>query len=161
MGNQILELLRMQEALDESIFKAKDIEEYPLDEARISLFVEVGELMNEFPTYFKYWKSSAVDNREKGLVEYVDCLHFALSLTNYELTESEKESIPNYSKCKNWWNTYDCIEEISDDLTRGSLRTILEDLFALGNHLGFTWEEIYNAYKEKNKVNWERLKNKY
>ncbi len=34
-------------------------------------------------------------------------------------------------------------------------------LFELGNYLGFTWPEIYQAYKNKNAVNYERLKNGY
>ena len=46
---------------------------------------ELGELMNELPTYFKYWKKTSADNKEKALEEYVDCLHFAVSLLNYYL----------------------------------------------------------------------------
>ena len=34
-------------------------------------------------------------------------------------------------------------------------------LFDIGNNLGFTWDEIYKAYKAKNQVNYERLANGY
>ena len=129
---------------------------------KIALFVELGELMNELPTRFKHWKSSAVDNREKALVEYVDCLHFALSITYYQNVIKTDEQFK-------YWLDYDTCGEVADEYTILELiETImtsnlskLSHLLTLGNKLGFTWKEIYNAYIEKNKVNYERLKNGY
>lgn len=162
MINQLKELLEMQKVLDDSIFKAKGIEEYPLENMKIALFVELGELMNELPTKFKHWKSSAVDNREKALVEYVDCLHFALSVTYHQ-------NLYNTNDMMKKWHDY---EELSKEADEYAITEILENivtsrltklhhLLILGNKLGFTWEEIYNAYIAKNKVNYERLKNGY
>jgi dimeric dUTPase (all-alpha-NTP-PPase superfamily) len=37
----------------------------------------------------------------------------------------------------------------------------LHYVLALGHRLGFTWEEINNAYMAKNKVNYERLESGY
>ena len=152
----------MQRVLDENILNAKGITEYPLENMKIALFVELGELMNEFPTKFKHWKSSAVDNREKGLVEFVDCLHFALSITNEKVDfEKCKRFMKNYWELNSGWDTFDLLYEILYDLYEEVYADLISDLFRVGNRLGFTWEEIYNAYKEKNKVNYERLKNGY
>ena len=85
MLEQLKELLEMQRVLDEAILKEHDnvYDEKIAAQMKIALFVELGELMNELPTRFKHWKKTAVDNREKALVEYVDALHFQLSLFNY------------------------------------------------------------------------------
>lgn len=159
---QLKRLLEMQKTLDSNIFKEKGIKEYPLENMKIALFVELGELMNELPTKFKYWKATAVDNREKALVEYVDCLHFALSITYHQNVIKTDEEFKD-------WLDYDTRGELADEYTMaellenivGSKVSKLSYLLTLGNKLGFTWEEIYNAYIEKNRVNYERLKNGY
>lgn len=158
MLDQLKELLEMQKALDEALMKEHGKSEYPLEKTKIALFVELGEMMNELQTEFKWWKKTAKYDREKGLEEYVDCLHFALSLHNYYdsatfLTYDYNESYDDDSLIVNLY-------EIVGDLVEYPLH-ILRDLFVLGNHLGFTWEEIYSAYKKKNAVNYERLKNGY
>ena len=159
MIEQLKELLEMQRVLDESIFKEHGITEYPLENMKLALFDELGELLHEFPTKYKHWKKTAVDNREKGLEEYVDVLHFALSLTNYNgMSEYEEYE---YSKWE-WvqprslsWTLYRVYEEVVED------GFILENLFMLGSYFGFTWDEIYKAYKDKNAVNYERLRGGY
>ena len=85
MLEQLKELLEMQRVLDEAILKehVNIYDEKIADQMKIALFVELGELMNEMPTKFKHWKKTAKDNREKALVEYVDALHFQMSLFNY------------------------------------------------------------------------------
>lgn len=155
MLDQLKELLEMQRVLDGSIFKEHGITEYPLENMKLALFDELGELLHEFPTKYKHWKKTAVDNREKGLEEYVDCLHFCLSLTNY------------YGHEINCYYAYDKFGESLSSLhdllwccAKGE-ENCLKILFILGKNLGFTWEEIYLAYKKKNAVNYERLRSNY
>lgn len=161
MLEQLKELLEMQRVLDDAILKEHGnvYDKKIAEQMKIALFVELGELMNELPSYFKHWKKTAKDNREKALVEYVDCLHFQLSLMNYYEIKSV-DVLHNY---------YDCDFE-SDVKILSLLRYCINDcdcnlglhqLFVLGNKLGFTWEEIYSAYKKKNAVNYERLRNNY
>lgn len=160
---KLAELSYMQQCLDLSIYKEKGITEYPQNEVMVALIVELGELMNEFPTKFKYWKDTAKDNYQKGLVEYVDCLHFALSLTNYIVCEDLDfytsklyiDSI-NYSKKINRYL------ELSDILVKiTDIDFCLSYLMMLGKELGFSWDEIYKTYIEKNKINYERLSSGY
>ena len=161
MIEQLKELLEMQRVLDESIFKEHWITEYPKENMQIALFVELGELMNELPTWFKHWKKSAVDNREKALVEYVDCLHFALSLTNNEKEWFDKDL--SLSPDIYDYNSHQ-ITLIAEMRTSAIMKNIIQFegnlsyLFGLGVKLGFEWDEIYKAYKDKNAVNYERLK---
>lgn len=164
MIDQLKELLEMQRVLDENILRNKGIREYPKENMQIALFVELGELMNELPTLFKHWKSSAVDNREKALVEYVDCLHFALSLTNnigeaFDKDLSLSPDIYNYNS-----HTVTLLAEMKiSSLMKNIIQFEgnLSYLFGLGVKLGFEWDEIYNAYKDKNAINYQRLKENY
>ena len=158
MIDQLHELLEMQKALDESILKEHGnvYDEEIAEKMKVALFVELGELMNEFPTKFKNWKKTAKDDREKGLVEYVDALHFALSLFNhyqcnlFDLREYEQY----HTNCNLSMLLIGCVDNCRYD-------DCLMYLFDIGNNLGFTWEEIYKAYKAKNQVNYERLANGY
>lgn len=114
------------------------------------------ELMNELPTYFKHWKKTAVDNKEKALEEYVDCLHFAVSLLNYyEKFDHKYYYHPEYDDCKNDSDT-SLDEELEFVFKFAGSAISIESLFILGNQFGFTWNEIYNAYLKKNKINHER-----
>ena len=145
MKEQLKELLEMQKVLDENIMKEHGLI-YNDDIAKnmkIALIVELGELMNEFPTTFKHWKKTAVDNREKGLIEFVDCLHFILSLAKHYGYNVER--IADYDKCdflkKHPIVLVDTLYYICD-FNLSSITC----LFDLGNYLGFTWPEIYQAY---------------
>lgn len=160
---QLRKLIEIQRQLDEEIFREKKIPEYPETNMRIALMVELGELMQEFQTVFKHWKSSAEDHRKKGLEEYVDCLHFALSLYyhgdkgKFVLPEYPEQSITERSNKK----IYTCLISILDFCHMSVYDFALNELFRLGIQLGFTWEEVLEEYKKKNKVNHERINKGY
>lgn len=165
MIDQLHELLEMQRVLDEAILKEHGnvYDEKIAEQMKIALFVELGELMNEMPTKFKHWKKTAKDNREAALVEYVDALHFALSLTNHTVQRGKyDDDYEEYSDLVHLdysWILYSIMHECcSPD---ANLKMILGHLFILGNKLGFTWDEVYQVYKAKNQVNYERLANGY
>ena len=163
MLEQLQELLTMQKALDSAILRDKGITQYPKENMKIALFVELGEMLNEFPTKFKHWKSSAVDNREKGLVEYVDCLHFALSLYNNSFYAERQLKMKEYGAYveKRGITLVDLLNYIWVEVYNEDFKYVLAGLFHIGNHLGFTWDEIYETYMKKNAINYERLKNNY
>ena len=116
--------------------------------------------MNELPTYFKHWKKSAVDNKEKALEEYVDCLHFAVSLLNYK----EIDINFTYNDCFPDSNPYSHDNIFTELITIASMSGFdysIKKLFALGHRFGFTWDEIYEMYLKKNKINHERQNGGY
>lgn len=97
------------------------------------------------------------------LEEYIDCLHFALSIGN-EINVSNELVWESYRKkditeqftslLQNDWGTYHV--NVYHGYCRG-----LELLLGLGEALGFTWKQIEQAYNDKNKTNWERQANGY
>lgn len=164
------ELLEIQQALDEAIYRDKNIKEYPEEKVEIALFVELGELLNELPSTFKYWKEQGKDNREKALIEYVDCLHFALSLTNFnaesilKALKDQRLEVEDYSYSINsLYSTKDTgdLHYLLQEITTTREEVKIGYLFDIGNILGFKWEEICKAYKEKNAVNYKRLQSGY
>lgn len=103
------------------------------------------------------------------LEEYVDCLHFILSI-GLEL-KAEKLVVWSVQESESIIDMFNrvfmqisviqsCIESRATIIQ--THYSILVDLFVeLGEMLGFTWEQIEDAYFTKNKVNHERQDNGY
>lgn len=154
---QFEHIRKQQYDLDKRILNGA---EYPVDKMRIALFVELGELMNELPTYFKYWKKTSVDNKEKALEEYVDCLHFTVSLLNYndvDIDFTYNDCFPDNSP----YNRNNISNKLYTIISMTGYDTSIKILFILGHHFGFTWDEIYQTYLKKNKINHERQREGY
>ena len=160
----IKKLFEMQRQLDEHIEK-----EHPRQEGEdrlakkiLALMVELGELANELPEVFKFW-SHKKNNREKALKEYVDCLHFLLSIG----LESEIGTFTGDELMPIKMGTIE-IQFIT--LFKVTV-TFLEDInyypdmwelfLGLGEMLGFSWKEIEEAYMRKNEVNHKRQDHGY
>lgn len=95
------------------------------------------------------------------LEEYVDCLHFILSIGLEHKFESK---LPRLLIEPLTFNTieYQFIHllrtdwEIYEEYHRGYYHEGLEVFLGLGEMLGFTWEQIEAAYYEKNEINHKR-----
>ena len=98
------------------------------------------------------------------LEEYVDCLHFILSIGNdigmSSVTWSTTELV-NYTTLDSFDTTFYQIAQFSNRRTSLFYGNILTIFIHLGKRLGFTWQQIEQAYYEKNKINHERQANGY
>lgn len=98
------------------------------------------------------------------LEEYVDCLHFILSIGNTigndyfvydeDIQEYEKEK----SITKQLQKVFGYAFLITED---NYCSELLNTFITLGEMLGFTWEQIEQAYYDKNEINHERQNNGY
>jgi dimeric dUTPase (all-alpha-NTP-PPase superfamily) len=111
------------------------------------------------------------------LEEYVDCLHFVLELgleinpkdfpvVDIEpLTGEFKSVIEAYRHTFNWSVNLDYI--LFDEPFKSDYRiqrtyfNLLQVFITLGEMLGFTWEEVENAYFAKNEINHQRQEDGY
>lgn len=154
------ELLRKQNALDRFIIENKRLFNVPYMTRKkvVSLEVELSELANEL-RFFKYWSDKKPDY-EKALTEYVDALHFYLSIANdlfisdnygafVEYEEMDVEEI--YVLCKSW--SINIHRSPEKEMT---WKMAFGWFWALGIKLGFTEQQIYDEYLNKNKVNFNR-----
>ena len=145
----IKKMLEAQKELDKANMKKGGLTEYPLEMVQTAYRVELGELLQEWKQ-FKFWKINKGEiDREKMLEEWADCMHFALSLF---IQEEIEEDISEYCS---YLETYEIIERCFN------LYFVLENTLALGLKLGYTLEELEQAYWKKNKINWERIEGGY
>lgn len=99
------------------------------------------------------------------LEEYVDCLHFVLSIGN----ELEYNSDPINTKDMGEFTLVELFNDLfflvhmlkEKSVERDDYKIALRVFLWIGKMLGFTREEIEQAYFDKNKVNHERQQNGY
>ncbi|AYE35297.1 hypothetical protein CP523_13160 [Clostridium septicum] len=150
----IRNLLEMQKELDIAIFKKSDIDVYPTRKIELALRVELGELAQEFKE-FKYWKKTKGEvNREKMLEEWADVFHFALSLENEEGNSFIDRAEEIAHRLNSDYTVYHLFQMCFKDPT-------VPRIIALGLNLGFTFKEMEQAYRYKNKINWDRVNGGY
>jgi len=155
------ELFPKQKQLDDYIKATKNINEPQTLNKITSLSVELGELLNEFPQLFKFW-SNKKNNHSAGLTEYTDCIHFALSIAN-DLNYTEHKYTPtNLADIrKTYLGLQNILAILSVDRDKRHLVTLFNNLIALGYQLGFSEEQVINAYGEKHEENYRRQKTGY
>lgn len=157
----IKEMLQMQEKLDEAIMKEYELTEITREQLEIAILDEVGELTHELKGEWCWWKKTqAPVDDNKVLGELVDIWHFVLSYTyNYSdvrFTHLDWIVGKGINTCKQ--------EGLACSLANIINAQYMDKLFyliAVSLCLGFTIEEVYEAYCEKNKINYQRLKEGY
>lgn len=201
---ELSKLFEMQKSLDERIIEEKGLEVQNLLPKKIlALQVELAELANEWRG-FKFWSENQQPRLEvkchacKGvgkfadeiclycegtgiqsrplLEEYVDCLHFFLSIANtirlpgddlYGPDENLIGTTENvfieimYYISKTWYALN--AKDVNEEVKFLYFKLALHIFWALGEQrLGFDWEkDIAPAYLEKNAINHERQENGY
>lgn len=180
----LTELFEVQRKLDAEIEQKHPVQpgEDRLAKRILALQVELGECANEWRG-FKFWstdqeprtetRESIVGTDETGspydsyeiknplLEEYVDCLHFILSI-GLEIGESyfyiEPQMMTEKDITSQFSATLNYAYLLKEDDFCSELFT---SFYQLGEMLGFTWQQIETAYMSKNATNWERQANGY
>lgn len=191
-------LFEMQAALDRHIIEDKDLEGQDLlDKKILALQVELGELANEWEM-FKFWKENpkpryesveiyvhgyehagqnvraSIEEYKRSpiLEEYVDCLHFILSIGNdLGLADEIEDSFTNIGDMPligGFKAIYRQINDLSSEIdygnsydVAGNYEFLINDFIGLGEMLGFTRGQIEQAYLDKNEVNHTRQNTNY
>ncbi|WP_163193829.1 dUTP diphosphatase [Clostridium thermarum] len=156
-------LFALQKELDLKIVSQHNLQEENLLQKKIlALQVEIGELANE-TRCFKYWSDKEPSSKEVILEEYVDCLHFILSIgleKNFVDINLEPKTV-NSSLTEQFLNLYIDLNDFVICLSYDQYLTLFDDFISLGIALGFTDRDIENAYLEKNHKNHSRQENGY
>lgn len=168
MSFDIVKLYEMQSKLDGYITSNHNVKEQDtINERWIALLVELGELANE-TRCFKYWSLKSASERDIVLEEYVDGVHFILSIGN---TINQKRIIPILNEVPTnptkkelthkFAELFTCITNSMNKINILTHNDVLARFLELGLMLGFCGEDIYNAYINKNQINFSRQDNKY
>lgn len=127
----------------------------------LALIIEISELANE-TRCFKYWSYKGASPKEMLLEEFSDTLHFTLSLgldLNRHTIEFETEAPESLTQCFIEWTKV--ASELKTDFDDETYDRCLKYLGATAHSLGFTPEEIEDAYFQKNKKNHQRQNEAY
>lgn len=151
-------LKEKQRELDTYIGETKGIrmEEHVLDRNK-ALLVEFGEFINEVPELFKYWSNKKL-NRDEALEEFVDGIHFLISISN-DLNIQDYQYDEPYIKEEDL--VVSIYEKMSTLMKTKDFKGLMDEYLYLGYSLGFTNQEIMSFYVNKNDKNYERQNNGY
>ncbi|AWE08292.1 dUTPase [Lysinibacillus sp. 2017] len=156
------QLFEMQRELDYFIEQNQNVDKDVFEEKGLALLVELAELANE-TRCFKFWSTKGPSERPIILEEFVDSIHFMLSLGNmrgYLLTEW-----PNMEQSadltQGFINTTQAVLEFLKQQTEVHYKEVWRHYSILAYNLGFTVADIIEAYKLKNEKNYERQRTGY
>ena len=163
----IRKMLKKQAKLDKAIMEEYGLEELDEEKLNLAILDEVGELTHELKANWCWWKKTqAPVDDNKVLGELVDIWHFVLSHQNHFI--NGEKGIENTCMVKrNSKNILNLMRNHEFGLTVAFSDLAswkwnkLERLTAISEYLGFTVEQVYEAYCGKNKINYQRLESGY
>ena len=162
---QLGKLFEMQKALDTHIEDKHSLQDEDLfDRKVLALLVEIGELANETRS-FKFWSVKPSSAKEVILEEFVDGVHFILSLgieCGYEAEQIDlKDEGTSLNVTEQFLFVYERISLFQKSKGLADYKKVVSSFLELATLLGFTYGEIERAYFHKNEVNYQRQQNNY
>lgn len=156
------ELFEMQRQLDAFIEQTQNIDRDVFKERGLALMIELAELANE-TRCFKFWSTKGPSEREVILEEFVDSIHFLLSLGLAKgLSLDAWPEIQMKEDLTNWFlRTQEAILTFIQRPDEDSYRAVWQYYGVLAFNLGFSLDDITRAYIEKNEKNYERQRTGY
>ncbi|WP_026690608.1 dUTP diphosphatase [Alteribacter aurantiacus] len=161
-------LFEMQKALDKHIETKHGLTEESLVERKLLAFsVELGELANE-TRCFKFWSEKPPSEKRVVLEEYVDGVHFLMSIgIEFGFDDHVEYLFPEDQEASNEQLTEDFLEiqsslvDVQKTRDFSNYKAFFNAYLRLGAHLGFTEEDLLTAYLDKNEVNYKRQQEGY
>jgi dimeric dUTPase (all-alpha-NTP-PPase superfamily) len=181
----IAKLFEMQRVLDDHILdQHPELKgQNNLDWKVLALLVELGECANEWRG-FKKWSKDQEPRTEKHcekcngdgwyhddflgnvtcknhknplLEEYVDCLHFILSIgLEMEIEKIKVLSLKKETLTVQFIHLFNAATILKINYSESAYLMFLSAFIGLGELLGFTWEQVEEAYFAKNEINHQR-----
>ncbi|MDR2557600.1 MAG: dUTP diphosphatase [Mycoplasmataceae bacterium] len=166
----LTELYEKQEHLNNLILEKHQLtRDSILQETKLATLVELAELANEVRS-FKYWSYKGMNDRSIVLEEYVDGIHFALTI-GIILNLPKKIDIPTISitndrkiltkHFNDLFNLLNRVEFTDESQNVENAKKYLAAYLAFGYTIGFDFKEIVNAYNAKYEINLKRQRENY
>lgn len=149
----------MQKQLDHRIKQEHQLLNVNVVKEKILAFqVELAELANE-TRCFKYWSKKPASERGVIIEEYVDGIHFLLSIgieLNYDsviihASEEVKETLT-----EQFLHIFDCVAHFKQSQSMNDFIALFEQYLGMAYLLNFKQDEIEMAYIGKNQINHDR-----
>ena len=159
---KLKEIFQMQRTLNEAILNEFGKNSIVEGKLQLAIIDELGELTHELKGDWYWWKKTQPPvDRQRVLEELVDVWHFVMT---WEMLINKME-IDLIIRVYGFY-IFQFGTGIIDrfDIPIGNIVKEYEKLphlLDLTELLGFSFDEIYQEYLNKNKINYERLKNGY
>lgn len=156
------QLFEMQHELDTFIEETQNITYDVFQEKGLALLVELSELANE-TRCFKFWSTKGPSERSVILEEFVDSIHFILSLGN--MRGFTMEAWPEVKEKAELTPLFIETTVAATTFIGAPAKETYYELWhlygKLAYNLGFAFEDILDAYLAKNEKNYERQRSGY
>lgn len=157
-------LQKKQLALDELIFKRHHTNRTAtLPQRQFSFLVELAEFANEV-RFFKYWSYKPPSGRAVLLEEYVDCLHFLISLSLDLKVDFKKHVINvnvNHDVQTLVFKMIDEFNILHQQFNLDHYLSLWMSFHQLAMLFNFNRREIISAYDHKYQINLKRQADAY
>jgi dimeric dUTPase (all-alpha-NTP-PPase superfamily) len=157
----VTELFLVQAQLDERIKREHNLSgSQLLDKKILALLVELGELANE-TRCFKFWSKKGPAQSNIILEEYVDALHFLLSIgleieADTSFIVDNGKLVSSTTSEEKFLKLYADIPKLQGDRSFQHYDALFHCFLQLGDSLGFTLSDIETSYYKKNEINHKR-----
>ena len=156
-------ILELQKQLDNNIHTKHNINPKEVfEKRRLALIVEVCEMIN-VNRCFKFWSLKKDYDKQVLGDEFVDCLHFILSISlhfNLDQTEYEIKDVV-YDDNELTLKVLYLISLAGKIESKDDWKKFIIQLFELAFTFGFTAQDIIDFYIKKNQVNFKRQQDNY
>lgn len=156
-------LFNMQEKLDQYIESNHNLtnKDALFNKRHLALLVELGELANE-TRCFKFWSNKPRSSKQIILEEFVDGVHFILSLGLVKgLTFSAEVEEATLDETDQFNKVFESSILFKNKPTQVHYNELFISFLQLGKLLGFDEADIQKAYYEKNEINYKRQNEGY
>lgn len=155
-------LFPKQKELDEHIYKENNVTgEEVFDRKIVAFITELHELANELQ-FFKYWKKETNIDKERAIEEYIDVIHFAIGIaTDLGVNEHKYLDTKPRDLNKLFIGITNLATVISISKDKEQVKSLINNVIALGYQLGLTEETVLATYDKKNAINYERQEQGY
>lgn len=162
---QFSTIIQLQSKLDKKIIVNRGVSDVGTLTARfLALLVELGEFANE-QRCFKYWSSKPSSEKLIMLEEYIDSLHFILSIgnsfninfDNFNFLEKTNYQDLNLA----FIDLFAFVTTFFKTKANSDFFELLNIYFTIGKKCNFTSEDIITCYIYKNEINHLRQSQNY
>ncbi|EGV00270.1 dUTP diphosphatase [Mycoplasmopsis columbina] len=159
-------IFQMQKELDEKISARDDLNTIKgqklHQQMMLAVLIEIAEFANEVQS-FKYWKANKKVDNDKVLEEFADVLHFlgSLGYTHNLNPEIEPLVVKNKDINEQFTILFNAVTKAMYHTNKHVIAEILSLALGAMKLLKFSEEEILEWYEKKNRINHERVNNRY
>jgi len=158
------ELYLLQKELDHEIHQFHHVDySNTMSKRALALLVEIGEFANE-TRCFKYWSLKPSSEREVVLEEYIDGIHFILSLgiaIGIDINSNFATDISNLELVDAFLDSYEAAIKFTKNYDSNDYINLFKSYLSLGEKFGFSYDDIHRIYLKKNAINHQRQNSHY